>query len=315
MLIYRFPGGDIVKKSGHFIPCNENELDGFIVSTFSNQKFWKFKEEDVVENLQAKHEKPSEINRESYLIKAQQLIKAIQSLGLRKVVFSRIKSEDFNVQLSNELFILMEEKYPKALVYLFSDSTLGTWIGASPEILLEQYLNSGITTSLAGTKSIDDSSAWSEKEVLEQEYVTIHIQEILNEHEVQKIEMYGPYDYSAGPVKHLKTDFIFECSAYKALKLIQSLHPTPAVCGLPKDFALEIISQIETHNRELYTGIIGEFNENHSKLYVNLRCAKIMNNKIYYFLGGGFTKDSSPELEWLETENKKKTISDLIDLL
>ncbi|MBM3160740.1 MAG: chorismate-binding protein [Bacteroidetes bacterium] len=315
MLLYRFPGKQIERKKGHFVPCQNDELKGFVISAFSEQKYWLFQEDNFSDSPSFIGEEPVSISQKSYLHKANQLLNAIGSLGLKKVVFSRVKTEIFDANLSEKLFYFLEENYPNALVYFFSDKELGTWIGASPEVLFEQHGNCGITTALAGTKKREDQSAWSVKEFLEQEYVSDYIQETLNKEQIFNIELHGPYDYVAGPVKHLKTDFLFECSSEKANKILLSLHPTPATCGLPKDFASEVISQIEEHDRELYTGFIGEFRGDYSKLFVNLRCAKITKGKIHYFLGGGFTKDSDPEAEWLETENKKKTISDLIDLL
>lgn len=48
--------------------------------------------------------------------------------------------------------------------------------------------------------------------------------------------------------------------------------------------------------------------EEHSYLYVNLRCCQIQEGKAYLYLGGGYTKQSIPEDEWEETENKARTL-------
>ena len=315
MLLYRFPGKNIVRKSGSFIPCEHDALDGFVISNFTGTGSWRFQEDEQSDLLFLKQEHLNDISREDYLLKASQLVNAIRSLGLKKVVYSRIQTDDFDTSFAKELFYTLEEKYTEALVYFFSDKNLGTWIGASPEILFEQHGKCGITTSLAGTKEKDDTNEWRVKEILEQEYVSHYIFETLTQLGINNIETHGPYDYFAGPVKHLKTDFLFECSVSQARELLRSLHPTPAVCGLPKDFAAELISQIEDHDRELYTGFIGEITKEQTKLFVNLRCAKLTTGKIHYFLGGGFTKDSVAEQEWIETENKRKTLADLVDLL
>ncbi len=315
MLFYRFPGKQIQRKSGHFVPCSSSELEGFVLSTFSEGKYWRFIENELSDTLFLEGSVPCNQTKEEYILKANQLINAIRSLGLKKVVLSRVSSSTFDADNSRELFNLLEEKYPNALVYFFSDHELGTWIGASPEIIFEQHGLYGVTTSLAGTKKLEDSSDWTEKEKLEQDYVSLFIRETLNQEKIKNLEVHGPYEFNAGPVKHLKTDFLFECSQTKGKELLLGLHPTPAVCGLPKDFATEIIDQIEEHDRELYTGFIGEFGEDTAKIYVNLRCAKISKGAIHYFLGGGFTKDSIAESEWEETENKKKTIADLLEML
>ena len=69
---------------------------------------------------------------------------------------------------------------------------------------------------------------------------------------------------------------------------------------------------LESHTRELYTGYIGLFDELQTHCYVNLRCAKLIDDEIFAYVGGGITDESIPELEWKETENKSKTLFDLL---
>ena len=112
--------------------------------------------------------------------------------------------------------------------------------------------------------------------------------------------------------------------------VIQQLHPTPAVCGLPKSTAKKFILENENYNREFYTGFLGELNfkerihrnpkkrnvenmafdsvKNVSRLFVNLRCMQLLENTAKIYVGGGITKDSIPINEWTETVNKSATI-------
>ncbi|MEY4792967.1 MAG: hypothetical protein RIT34_1776, partial [Bacteroidota bacterium] len=94
--------------------------------------------------------------------------------------------------------------------------------------------------------------------------------------------------------------------------LLKYLHPTPAVAGLPQKVAVQYINALETHDRALYTGIIGNLRVGHEKLFVNLRCAQVYEGKLYIYVGGGFTPDSVAEQEWQETENKSKTLLQLL---
>jgi isochorismate synthase len=48
---------------------------------------------------------------------------------------------------------------------------------------------------------------------------------------------------------------------------------------------------------------------------VNLRCCQVTKGKINLYVGGGYTKDSNPEMEWQETENKSRTILNLVEKL
>ena len=109
--------------------------------------------------------------------------------------------------------------------------------------------------------------------------------------------------------------------------LINKLHPTPAVCGLPKEEAKDFILKNEGYHREFYTGFLGELNmpaeegikDNKStSLFVNLRCMKIQphskggNNSAIVYIGGGITKDSDPENEWKETVAKSEVMKKVL---
>jgi isochorismate synthase len=98
----------------------------------------------------------------------------------------------------------------------------------------------------------------------------------------------------------------------QAWEIAKDLHPTPAVSGTPRKDALDWIRSEEKHERQFYAGIIGSMDEHSMNLYVNLRCAQIIGSDIYLYVGGGFTADSIPEKEWEETENKSKTLLNLL---
>ena len=96
------------------------------------------------------------------------------------------------------------------------------------------------------------------------------------------------------------------------LLLLKHLPPTPAVAGLPKNVAQQYIAAIESHERELYAGIIGCNRSGAEKLYVNLRCGQVISDFLYCYVGGGFTPDSVAQDEWQETENKSQTLLRLL---
>ena len=93
---------------------------------------------------------------------------------------------------------------------------------------------------------------------------------------------------------------------------IKSLHPTPAVCGYPKNDARRFILEHEPNERELYTGYITCALEGVSYAFVNLRCAKVFSNGIRIFAGGGINKWSDPESEWLETKQKIESVKNVL---
>ena len=103
------------------------------------------------------------------------------------------------------------------------------------------------------------------------------------------------------------------------MNIARSLHPTPAVNGVPKEQSKRLIKQIElegsNQDRSLYSGFIGLVSETSSRLYVNLRCCELTNKNAHIYAGGGYTLRSNVENEWEETERKSETLTRIFDLL
>jgi isochorismate synthase len=225
----------------------------------------------------------------------------------KKIVLSRVihwKNTRFN-ELNH--FITLCKNNPTAFNYLVYIPNTLCWLGASPELLI-QYKNQKLSTvSLAGTKKKNES--WTSKEWEEQQIVTDYIVAIFAHHKIsfsvdkqEVISNYLNFD-------HLKTTIFAENIALEKAKiLLNELHPTPAVCGVPKDKALKIINELEANNRSFYTGYIGLVENNELELFVNLRCASVFKDSVSVFVGGGITTKSNPEKEWEETELKSKVI-------
>jgi len=97
--------------------------------------------------------------------------------------------------------------------------------------------------------------------------------------------------------------------------VVSSLFPTPAVCGIPKDFSLQIIEENEDFDRGLFAGLIGWFNtEGFGDFNVAIRSALIKENKLYIYAGCGIVEGSNPVEEFEETQLKLKPILSLFDL-
>ena len=121
---------------------------------------------------------------------------------------------------------------------------------------------------------------------------------------MEKVKSEKIKEFIAGPVKHLVKHFSFEQGEVAIADIIESLHPTPAVCGLPRESAMKLIEEEEQHNRSLYAGVIGVIAEDESKLFVNLRCAQLFEQKALLYIGGGYTVDSIVEDEMVR--NRKQ---------
>ena len=311
MLLFRFPGQDIVSKSGYFKELHDVISQGFIISDFNHQSRYVFVEAEESFNYEQEHHSPFCISKEDYLNQANQIVSLLKGSSMEKLVYSRIKAENLPIS-GKTLFERLEAEYPKAFVYYFNDPILGEWIGASPEVLIKGTNSSFESMSLAGTKKAEDETPWGIKELEEQDFVSQFLRETLIKHGAVDFQTDGPKTVIAGPLAHLRTDFQWNSTIAQAWEIAKDLHPTPAVSGTPRDKALVWIQSEEKHGRQFYAGIIGSMDEHQVNLYVNLRCAQIQSEQIYLYVGGGFTADSIPEKEWEETENKSRTLLNLL---
>lgn len=256
-----------------------------------------------------------EENQNDYQNKLVEVINFIKENRLSKLVISRRKLVDFNESKINfiQTFLNLCETYPNAFVYFFIKDGK-SWMGAFSEILgkFDSENSQFETMSLAGTLPIDED--WTSKEIEEQKPVTNFIKNILENYS-ENVQQSETYDHLSGNIKHLRTDFKADIKAEKLENLITELHPTPAVCGIPKEICRNAIQQFENHPRKLYAGYIKVKTENKVQYFVNLRCAEFFKNAALIYVGGGITAESSPEKEWQETELKADSILKNLDFL
>lgn len=312
ILKYRIPTKETIQLKGEFkeVPSFEG-LNGFIISTFDKKQRFHFIENSNSGNYFYSEKEPFCISKEAYLETGNQFLKTLQSNTISKAILSRVKKVKLEIT-AIDFFNRLCETYPNAFIYLASSTLFGTWIGASPEILIEVNGKNAKTMALAGTLSKGDEN-WGNKEKIEQNLVNDFILDQLKKINVSDLKLEAQKEVEAGPVKHLKSSFEFKLNGNSPIEIAEALHPTPAVSGFPQKEAIELIAKTEKHDRKLYAGIIGLINDNKTNLYVNLRCAELINDNAFLYLGGGYTKDSNVESEWEETENKAKTLLNVMN--
>lgn len=246
-------------------------------------------------------------------------VSAIIKGDFKKVVLSRKEVLPIGADAVN-IFKKMLATYPTAFRYLWFHPETGIWMGATPEQLVKTSDNQFNTVALAGTQPFlgSEDVEWQEKEIAEQQFVTDFISESLMS-SATGMTFSNPYTAKAGNLLHIKTDIEGTLNSESSLaKVVEILHPTPAVCGLPKAQAKDFILKNEGYDREFYSGYLGELNKDFardkkaSELYVNLRCMKINGRNAELFMGCGITKDSVPEKEYLETVNKSLTMKRIL---
>jgi isochorismate synthase len=281
------------------------------------------------------HEDILDSDTNAHIKLVQKGIETINSGKLKKVVLSRKEVLSIGKKDAIAIFQRLLNTYNSAFVYIWFHPKVGMWLGATPESLISLKNNRLSTMSLAGTKLSNDDKdiIWGKKEKEEQQLVTDFIIKQLDL-SMSDMTISEARSVKAGHLVHLETKVSGVLKDTGLFEVLRKLHPTPAICGLPRTVAKDFILENENYDREFYTGFLGELNllestkrntnrrntENNaygsilkvSNLYVNLRCMQIKNGKAHIYVGGGITKDSIPENEWYETINKANTMKKVL---
>lgn len=242
-------------------------------------------------------------------------VDAIKSGSFEKLVLSRTETVGMTDTIIT-VYSKLLAAYPMGYRYCFFHPESGLWMGATPEQLLKVENKTLHTVALAGTQLYKEAeqAVWENKEKEEQQFVTGYIVESVQPYtsDIRKTE---PYTFRAGNIVHIKTDITAELKDSGSLQgIISALHPTPAVCGLPKQEAKAFLLENEGYDRQYYSGYLGELNididsgKHKTDLFVNLRSMKVVGDTAHLFVGCGITKDSDPEKEFMETVNKSMTM-------
>ncbi len=304
---------------------------GFVFAPYDDESetiLFPINESEVMVEELALHESittskigSNEVGKKKHIQLVEKAIEEIESSNLQKIVVSRkevMPSSNFKAE---EVFQKLLSKYQNALVYCWYHPSVGLWMGASPETLCKVTSGRLITIALAGTqKHLEGQEVkWGAKEIEEQQMVTDYIVEAVR-NKVDELEVGATHTVKAGNLLHLKTRIEGDLKSQSPLKdIVSELHPTPAVCGLPKNDAQTFLKNKEGYNRKFYTGYLGELNydgiegsRRDSHLFVNLRCMEFVDEQVCIYVGGGITADSDAQKEWEETVNKTLTIKSVL---
>ena len=324
-----------------FAPFRANETRYLIPTEFSEVSEYEFKAISAKNDLEVTMEigeYTKDLDQKNYEMLVQKAIDQIENKEFEKVVLSRKEKVALADPDPVLIFKKLLQKYEHAYVYCWFHPETGIWMGATPESLIKTERNRFKTMALAGTQLNKNTGdfEWGKKEIEEQLLVTNFILSQLESiAEIENIQAGKAYSRHAGNLLHICTEITGSFKSTKVLKnILEALHPTPAICGLPREKALDFLIENEAYEREFYTGFHGELNvkteikrnsnrknqENRqfssivpqTDLYVNLRCMKIKGGNAHVYVGGGITKDSNPTSEWMETLNKADTMKSIL---
>ena len=253
-------------------------------------------------------------------------VAAIEAETVQKVVTSRAARRPLPPGFEPlAAFEALCAKYPRAFVSLVSVPGVGTWLGATPEVLAEVSADGTFhTVALAATQPLTAAvtprtAIWRQKEIEEQALVARYIVNCFKQLRLREYHETGPRTVIAGQLLHLRTDFEVNLRNVPfpnlGTDMLRLLHPTSAVGGMPKVAALHFLRTHEGYDRAYYSGFLGPVNvaaPGVARLYVNLRCLQLRPNEAILYAGTGLTADSDPEREWQETEMKLQTVATVL---
>ncbi len=244
---------------------------------------------------------------------------------LEKVVLSSKRIISFSsTPAPGALIHRLRQTAPSLYQYYVSPGgSASCFLGASPENLISLSGDQFYTESLAGTARTGGSEeqnevlarrlAENEKDQQEHSYVVQDIQRRLASLS-NDITVEDQSVHKFPGIQHLRTPITGTLSSNThILKLVERLHPTPAVGGVPRQEALAKISELEPFSRGWYAGGVGRFNRRGDGCFsVAIRSALLQNRTGHLFAGAGIVSGSEPENEWEEVTWKLKAMDNLL---
>ena len=240
-------------------------------------------------------------------------ISQIKQKKLKKIVLSYMNVISFEESF-DATALIKKMKGENCTNYHFQMPDNSSIFGTSPEKLFNKHNLEVKTEALAGSSISKDNLLSSNKDLHEHQivvdYITKSLEPICKEITFDKV----PNIKSHSKLFHLSTEISANLRTdINPLSLINAIHPTPAVCGVPTPRAIQEIDKLERSDRGWYTGIIGWMDSAmNADFVVNLRSGFYSNNYLYLFGGAGIVEGSDPILEWEEINNKISTIKELL---
>ncbi len=261
--------------------------------------------------------------KEQWLKTSAEIIETLGSGSVDKVVLARKQILEMPSRI-DPLAVISAISAQDVPTYNFcfqlDDST--AFIGSTPENLYRTDGSKLYTEALAGTAPTGDTAeqtaAYSEqlcnsqKEQLEHKFVCDDIYSALSgicdsvrpgEQRVVRLKK----------IQHLLTEFTGDLKrGICDYDILNALHPTAAVCGLPRKDAIQQIKNCESFSRGFYAGPVGYISRQQSEFAVAIRSALISKNTVHLYAGAGLVAASEPIAEWTETQNKLQQFLDIL---
>ncbi len=254
----------------------------------------------------------------------EQALQVLQTGIVEKLVLSRPYKFFVNGSLKwTELLKRLNHRFSDCYLFFIKKNS-SVFFGSSPEMFLKVSGNTVEVESVAGSaprgNQFESDHAFekilttSDKNHREHQYVSEFITDVLKKYSNSIRIIEEKQVKKLDNIQHLTTRISAELSNDNLFELINSLFPTPAVCGVPKNSAMSFIRKLETHDRGLYSGLVGWIDFNGGcELAVAIRSALLKDNCVIAFAGAGLVKNSNPDEEFEETRLKLDPILSLFN--
>ena len=322
---YRFilPRFEVVKRNGATVfACNmlSHEPIETVEKAFLELSFPETHAEQALPHSFSRVDRP---DKTRWCASVQEALDTFEAGQYEKVVLARQVILSFDTSLdAAALLKALKQKTTQCFHFLFQPDALNGFLGASPERLYRRDLNRIQTEAIAGSRPrgatleedvhLAESLQHSEKDMREHGYVVQEINQALARFCSLSDAEKTPQVLRLNRCQHLITRFKGKLKeGVTDADLLETLHPTPAVGGYPRDRALKEIARLEPFDRGWYAGPVGWIEKEAAQFVVGIRSGLTEGNKLHLFSGAGIVAGSVPEEEWEEIETK---ISDFLPL-
>ncbi|MCH9611568.1 MAG: Isochorismate synthase MenF [Chlamydiia bacterium] len=241
-----------------------------------------------------------------------ELIDTFYQTTLDKAVLSRMTTLDLSAPPS--IYSLLASLSQSGTVYALLLDEETAFLGATPEMLFRRHHSTLVTEALAGTRKrgatcqddldLENALRHNPKERQECLYVKDAILNELSQISSQ-VHCSDRFTVKKTPtVQHLHQSFSAQLTPISHQEIINRLHPTPAIGGVPKERSLEWILAHEPFDRGYFSAPIGWVHQHSAHFCVALRCALIKTSTLHLFAGAGIVTGSVAENEWDEMTHK-----------
>ena len=264
-------------------------------------------------------------SREAWQDQVTTVLDRIEAGALSKVVLAQALSVTPEATVS-PLAVLehLTAVYPDCYRFILEPTTEAAFLGATPERLVSLTDRRLETEAIAGSTGRGDTSAeddWLESELLASEKDR-HEHDLVVETICDRLEPFSTaveigelYVRQLATVQHLQTPITATLSDdYHVFELIEALHPTPAVGGLPPAEAYAAIRDAERFDRGWYAAPVGWIDaDGNGTFAIAIRSAVVGRSSVRLFAGAGIVANSVPEREWDELQLKYRPILDALE--